>query len=361
MAGLAKKHKDVIDFFVNMAHGEDFRQQALLAMDQVFNLEHSTFFLIDPEGNLYDPVAHNVEFCTACSYVEHFQDVDIFHPRNISLERHVRNPVMTVTDVMPLEEFEQTAYYNDFLKQHGYYHEMIINLVDDGRLVGGIGLYKPKDEAFAPETRDQLEVVGRFLEGQLAQHLSLEKALADQRMYQRCLNTNPVGVILFDADRRVMYSNSAARKMVAELLHGRLNLDGFVPHAVSLTGGLPGSSKATSLRLYSPSLEEFTIRVAPVEGRFGRRTYLMEMMPGQAGNRFSPGPQVHGNIQGTYGLSDRELQVLGLVMQGLTNVEAGQSLFISPNTVKAHLRGIMRKTGTGNRLKLFQKIRGLRA
>jgi two-component system NarL family response regulator len=45
----------------------------------------------------------------------------------------------------------------------------------------------------------------------------------------------------------------------------------------------------------------------------------------------------------TYGLSDRELEILTYVIKGSSNREIGQALFISEKTVKNHLSSIFRK------------------
>jgi len=47
-------------------------------------------------------------------------------------------------------------------------------------------------------------------------------------------------------------------------------------------------------------------------------------------------------------LSIREIEVLGLIMQGLTNNEIADKLFISYETVKSHRKNILEKTGAKN-------------
>ena len=49
-------------------------------------------------------------------------------------------------------------------------------------------------------------------------------------------------------------------------------------------------------------------------------------------------------------LSEREEQVLSLVVQGLTNVEIANKLFLSPNTIKKHIRNILQKLQLNNRI-----------
>jgi DNA-binding CsgD family transcriptional regulator len=51
-------------------------------------------------------------------------------------------------------------------------------------------------------------------------------------------------------------------------------------------------------------------------------------------------------------LTDRELEITELVADGLTNREVAEKLYISPNTVKVHLRNIFTKAGVSSRTEL---------
>ena len=49
-------------------------------------------------------------------------------------------------------------------------------------------------------------------------------------------------------------------------------------------------------------------------------------------------------------LSDRELEVLELIVEGLSNTEIGQKLYLSPNTVKTYVKGLMNKLVVSDRV-----------
>jgi DNA-binding NarL/FixJ family response regulator len=50
------------------------------------------------------------------------------------------------------------------------------------------------------------------------------------------------------------------------------------------------------------------------------------------------------------GLTQREVEILGLIVQGLTNPEIAERLFLSNHTVKTHINRIFAKTGSRDRV-----------
>mgnify|MGYP006429830715 CR=1 FL=1 len=49
-------------------------------------------------------------------------------------------------------------------------------------------------------------------------------------------------------------------------------------------------------------------------------------------------------------LSDREMEVLRLIVEGKSNNEIAKALYLSPNTIKTHVRGIMNKLAVDDRV-----------
>lgn len=56
-------------------------------------------------------------------------------------------------------------------------------------------------------------------------------------------------------------------------------------------------------------------------------------------------------------LSEREREIIPMLIEGKSNRDISEELFISHNTVKTHIRNIYKKTEVSNRLQLLYKIR----
>ena len=80
---------------------------------------------------------------------------------------------------------------------------------------------------------------------------------------------------------------------------------------------------------------------------------LLDAMPG--------GPaKDKASIVDEQALSDRELEVLGLLAAGQTYKEIGQRLFLSLNTVQFHVKGIYRKLSVNKRVQAIEKAREMK-
>ncbi|WP_026733022.1 response regulator [Fischerella sp. PCC 9605] len=81
---------------------------------------------------------------------------------------------------------------------------------------------------------------------------------------------------------------------------------------------------------------------AAVEGA----TYLDPQIARRVIENLKP-PSPKGNVAN---LSERELEVLKLMVEGYSNPQIAEKLYLSPNTVKTHVRGIMNKLSVDDRV-----------
>ncbi|NGM61794.1 hypothetical protein G5B30_07685 [Sphingobacterium sp. SGG-5] len=74
-----------------------------------------------------------------------------------------------------------------------------------------------------------------------------------------------------------------------------------------------------------------------------------------------PEQDVFTQLQDQFGLSEREIDVLKLLAEGFTNQRIGETLYLSSNTVKFHIRNIYMKMDINNRAQAVSKIHGVSA
>lgn len=63
-------------------------------------------------------------------------------------------------------------------------------------------------------------------------------------------------------------------------------------------------------------------------------------------------------LKDTAGLSGRELEILRLVAEGLTDAQVASRLYIGPRTVGFHLRSVYRKLGVPSRAAAVREAAG---
>ncbi|MFZ1029839.1 MAG: response regulator transcription factor [Limnoraphis robusta] len=87
---------------------------------------------------------------------------------------------------------------------------------------------------------------------------------------------------------------------------------------------------------------------AAIEAASDGATYLDPQVAKYVINHLQPpAPQ---NDRKNTNLSPREFEVLQLMVEGKTNVEIAEELYLSPNTIKTHVRGIMNKLSVDDRV-----------
>jgi NarL family two-component system response regulator LiaR len=103
------------------------------------------------------------------------------------------------------------------------------------------------------------------------------------------------------------------------------------------------SSGADAYCIKGASVERLLSAIAAaVDGA----TYLDPQIARQVIENLKP-PSPKSN---TTNLSTRELEVLKLMVEGLSNPQIAERLYLSPNTIKTHVRGIMNKLAVDDRV-----------
>ncbi len=145
-------------------------------------------------------------------------------------------------------------------------------------------------------------------------------------------------VILMDIYMPKCDGLQATRLLSAEMPYVRIVILTVSEEDASLFEAIKAGARGYLLKRIAPEELFEMVRAAsrgeaPISPRTAGR--LVEEFSRLTGRVSTPDPAM--------GLSARELEVLGLVAQGLSNKQVGARLFISENTVRNHLRNILEK------------------
>lgn len=115
-----------------------------------------------------------------------------------------------------------------------------------------------------------------------------------------------------------------------------------VEHSIEIYGGLTAAIFAVlgiwlGLKL-TKTKEKIVLKEVPVAA------------PSAAGQPFSPDEKKQEDL----GITRRELEILELIAQGLSNREIAEKLFVSENTVKTHSSRVFDKLGAKRRTQAVQ-------
>jgi DNA-binding NarL/FixJ family response regulator len=104
-----------------------------------------------------------------------------------------------------------------------------------------------------------------------------------------------------------------------------------------------------------------TLAWCEANGRDALATHCRDLLKraGEPVPRRGRGTEVSDGLR-ALGVTARELEVLDLVAEGLSNAEIGERLYISPRTVEKHVEKLLSRTGTRTRGQLAVKAERLR-
>ncbi|WP_320671843.1 LuxR C-terminal-related transcriptional regulator [Patulibacter defluvii] len=224
--------------------------------------------------------------------------------------------------------------------------ELRVAFHDGGRTWGVLQLNRHSGaRPFAPEHRELLERVAPMIGRGLRTAMVAEPA-------EHGVGRGP-GILILDERGTVVSCTSEAEAWLAELREGDWcgGASGLpVPievFALSLTAGDPAQpAAARQARLRTRSGMWLMAHASPL-GAGGQVAMVIE--PAKAS-------QVAPVIVEAYGLTAREVDVTRLVARGLKTDEIGAELYLSPHTVRDHLKAVFEKVGVSSRGELVSQL-----
>lgn len=164
------------------------------------------------------------------------------------------------------------------------------------------------------------------------------------------LSKTPVDVILMDIEMPVMNGLDSTKIITSRYPQTKvIALTTFSENAIVKKMLNAGASGYILKNIKTETLLEAIITVHSGEKYFSSEISLVLLKPSTEEIILPKKQNSSVNL-----LSSREIEILKLIAEGLSNIETAEKLFISPKTVKAHRENIMKKLDLHNVVELVR-------
>jgi DNA-binding CsgD family transcriptional regulator len=246
---------------------------------------------------------------------------------------------------------ERSVRYREILTPNGFENELRVTFVHERAPWGGAAMYRTPDRSdFTPEQTVFLAAIAPYVaEG-------IRRAILIAAIPTEASPDGP-GLLLVRPDNSVEAVTPAAQRWLTEMVivqerpleeqlpnvvHAVVSRARLLAHGGEASGGVART------------------RVRTVSGRWLvlHGSVLGDPAEGRAAVIIEPArpPEIAPLIVEAYGLSERERDVVQLVLHGMSTGEIAKTLFLSPYTVQDHLKAIFEKVGVHTRRELVAQV-----
>jgi DNA-binding CsgD family transcriptional regulator len=243
--------------------------------------------------------------------------------------------------------------YTEFLAPQGFGDELRAAFRVAGSTWGVVDLLR--DRSRPPFSAADMEIVRRIAP---AIGLALRSFAAAAQVAPGARPFDGPGTALFDGSGRLLSLDEQAERLFAEM--GVAHWDpGTVPQAMTPIYAVVARASAiqagtdrgpAAARVRALSGRWLSVHASCLRGAGGE--------PGPTALTIEPAKsaQIAPIIVEAYALTPREQEITRAVARGLSNQEIGAELFLSPHTVRDHLKAIFAKVGVSSRGELVAKL-----
>jgi DNA-binding CsgD family transcriptional regulator len=285
-------------------------------------------------------IEYNVGINVSDAFVARYENAMEYDPL-IEASRTTAGAVYNL-DLMSIEEWHESVIFRRAYVVHSMDHVVEVPIAGGGEALGALhfAASEPMRDMAGTDLR-LAEAVAHVLALSIAR---LRRSERDQRDLERALAaleiTNTAVAWSGPSPAEPPRLNAAARRLLGEVAEGFRHLDDLRAR--------PPSDRAFSRRadveLHAGDRAVLHARSAPL--RDAGLVTVLELQPEHASIR----------REALAGLTPREAEVAGLVVEGLADREIAERLILSHHTVSQHMRAIYRKLGVDSRVALTRLL-----
>jgi len=262
--------------------------------------------------------------------------------------------VLSISDIMSYDKFEETEYYIDFLKKDNLYYEIAVPLSIGNKLIGGIGVFRSKEEGcFENKDVEILKCLSTHIAYYINQKNKIAKLKDENFLYKNSTYNLPIGLIIIDENKNIINCNDKAKSICSSLTISKENNP-----VKSILNNIISDIDLSKINVNSHLCNKyenyiFKITLSRVPNIYNNIEKYFNIYISDENKREIVDLSYMSKV---YDLSKRELEIIKSISKGLTNSEIGEELFISKNTVRTHIDNIFNKLNVNSRIEILNKL-----
>lgn len=352
---------DLNKILISCDNNVEFRSKCLKLIQKHFNYQHISFNIYDIAAKVaseiklpcFDNVTLGLSKDLCFEYYRNYykQDFLVINNRSIDIRDIIR-----ICDVVSYDEYERSGFYKNLYKRYGLYFQVGMGIFRDQKQIGTLSLLRGKDEGeFSDKEVELFYLLRDVISQYLVNYLHLEFLNLEIQALKAHTSTFPIGHIVIDNHFNVTYANPIGEEYVLDLTGMPLDLfkyfyvNNIQPKIGILTQETP-VDKFIELQNYYLRIEEHQVEHNSTQKtkQFSTSIYIEKKFAVRS-HKFLKESFVEE-------LTQREIEVIELMRQGLKNAEIANALHLSENTVKAHIHRIYGKVGVNSKTALLHKL-----
>lgn len=206
-----------------------------------------------------------------------------------------------------------------------------------------LSVYKHEGEAdFSCHEQEGLKLLSAILRGKYNAQQKLNSQSVSSSIQSVLLDSAGIGAVCLDKNMQVISYNKNAASFLRRAFNA-CDIQTGCEHLLKLM--MQNGKKSTEV--FSSLMLEYMQHSVTLEALDGQtrkdRHYAITIRPLAQGCLDAP-----QDILMQYGLTEREWEVACMILRGKSYQETADALYISINTVRAHIRNLYKKTGISN-------------
>jgi len=371
---IPQEYSDIINLIYVAQHEQDpteMRYKVLPLVASMFRTERAIFFLADEDFERIDPsnqVTLNIDKSIGSTYARQYWQLDpVYQATKDKCKVVFRNH-----DLLPRSYWLQLRYYIEFQKPQHIGAELCICLRSGDTVYGMIDLLRSEQEpSFDDEDVSRANLIARHIGVSLRNALCYSRISHERELLSSVLELSSHGIVILDHRLRPVYCNYKGKEILCILCDKSVDEMGDIEIAV-----LPIHpeiiTSCMSLKKNLQHGDKFKVTPRLMNTIVGRgESYLIECVIISQYTEASPPlflisikesetRQIgEAAIDEYHHLTQRELEIAQYLVDGMSNKQIAEELYISPLTVETHLKRVYRKMGVTNRTELASKLYSL--